>query len=235
MSTLKKYYTWGEIRAKISRDLDIEDENFVRPDELVEYCNEAIDEYEAEINTMTGDAVDYFLDKHTLSLVADEDEYDLPDEIYAHKIRRIVYNNTSTVYEVRPAKNKKFEKKSIADNFNTSDLHEYFIYNPNVGNPKIVLIPKARETGPNMQIWFLRNLNRMTGDDADVCDIPVFINFIFQYIKVRVYEKEGHPNLPFAVSALDKITTRMRSVLAEAQPDGNDMIEMDLSYYEELN
>lgn len=235
MAITKKYYTWGEIRAKISRDLDIEEENFVRPQELVEYANEAIDEYEAEINTMTGDAIDYFLNKSTISLVADQDEYDLPDEIYAHKIRRIMYNNNSTVYEVRPAKHRKFEKKAIADNFNTSDLHEYFIYNPTVANPKIVLIPKARETGPNMQIWFLRNLNRMTGDDADICDIPVCINFIFQYIKVRVYEKEGHPNLTFGVAALEKQRTIMQGVFVDSQPDGNDLIEMDLSYYEELN
>jgi len=235
MSTLKKYYTWGEIRTKISRDLDIEEENFVRPEELVEYANEAIDEYESEINTMSGSAIDYFLNKETVTITANQDEYDLPGQIYAHKIRKVLFNNSSTVYEIRPAGRQKFEKKAIADQFNTSDLYEYFIYNPTIAVPKLVLIPTARETGDFMQIWYLRNLNRMSGDDTDICDIPVFINFIFQYIKVRVYEKEGHPNLTFAIAALEKQRSQMQTALADAQPDGNDLLEMDLTYYEELN
>jgi len=236
MSTLKKYYTWGEIKAKIQRDLDLQGELFVRPDELVAYANEAIDEYEGEINTMSGRALDYFLDKYSLDLVADQDEYSLPDEIYAHKIRKIMFNNQSTVYEIKPAGDKKFQKKAIADNFNTSDLYEYFIYNPAVADPKIVLIPTARETATGaVDIWFLRNLNRMTGLDTDICDIPVFINFIYQFIKVRVYEKEGHPNLPVAIQMLEQQRGKMQTALSDAQPDGNDEIEMDLSYYEELN
>lgn len=235
MSTSKKYYTWLEIRQKISRDLDIEEETFVRPEELVEYANEAIQQYESEVNTNSSTAIDYFLQKQTINLVAGVDEYSLPDEIYGHKIRKIMFNNTSSVYEVKRAKHKKFEKKVIADNFNTSDLYEYFIENSSVADPKIVLIPKARDTGPYLQIWFLRNLNRMTGDDADICDIPFGINFIFQYIKVRVYEKEGHPNLTFAAAAFQRETELLRSMFADPQPDGNDEIEMDLSYYEELN
>lgn len=235
MSTLKRYYTWGDIKAKIRRDLDIEAEKFVRPQELVEYCNEAIEEYEAEVQTMTGRAIDYFLKRETISLVADQDEYPLPAEIYAHKIRKVMFNNQSTVYEIKYAGDHKFEKKAIADQFNTSDLYEYFVINPEVAEPRIILVPTARETGPNVEIWYLRNLNRMTGNDADICDIPVFINFIFQYIKVRVYEKEGHPNYPAAVRLLERFREKMHMTLVDAQPDGNNMIEMDLSYYEELN
>jgi len=235
MSTAKKYFTWGEFKSKVKRDLDIEAEVFVRQEELVEYANEAIDEYEAEINTMSGEAIDYFLDKHTLSLVADQDEYDLPPEIYAHKIRSVIFNNQSTVYEVKPAGPRKFQKKAIADQFNTSDLYEYYIYNPTVGNPKMVLIPRSRETGDNIEVWFLRNLNRMTGLDTDIIDIPVGINFLFQYVKVRVYEKELHPNLNASIQMLEQQRRLLQTTLADAQPDSNNEIEMDLSYYEEMN
>ena len=235
MSTLKRYFTWGEIRAKIRRDLDLEGEMFVRPEELLGYANEAIDEYESEINTLTGDDIDYMLNRYQLNLVAGQDEYELPPEIYAHKIRRIMFNNTSTVYEVMPARHKKFAKKAIADQFNTSDLYEYFITNPSPANPRIVLIPEARDTGPNIEIWYLRNLNRLSGNDDDICDVPVFINFIYQYIKVRVYEKEGHPTLAAAVQMLGQQRELLKATLQNAQPDGNNDIQPDLSYYEELN
>jgi len=236
MSTLKKYYTWAEIKAKVQRDTDTEDEDFIRPEELVEIANEAIDEYEAEINTLTSDSIDYFLTNETLSLVANQDEYDLPTQIYAHKIRKVIYTNGSSVYEIKPARhNGKLLQKAISDQFNTSDLYEYFVKNAISTEPKMVIMPKARETGPNVEIWYLRNLNRMTGDDADICDIPVFINFIFQFIKMRIYEKEGHPNLEFAVQALAQQRAQMQNALSEMHPDGNDHLQMDLSYYEELN
>ena len=53
-----KYWAWSEIRSKIEQECDLEDEDFVRRDELLAYCNEAIDEAEAEIHSLYED---YFL------------------------------------------------------------------------------------------------------------------------------------------------------------------------------
>ena len=54
-------------------------------------------------------------------------------------------------------------------------------------------------------------------------------------MKVRVYEKEGHPNLPKAVQDLEQQRQQMVSTLASMVPDGSNEIEMDTSAYEEMN
>jgi hypothetical protein len=229
---VRKYWTLSQIREKIRQDLDLEAETFIRPSEMDAYINEAIDEAEAEIHTLYED---YFMARENISLVANQEEYDLPADIYGHKIRRITYNNTSSVYTVRRIQDwKKFEKYEIAKNFQTSDLYQYFLMNETAGSPKILLVPEARETGPNLQIWYLRQANRLEAD-SDICDIPEFVNFIFQYVKVRIYEKEGHPNVTKAVQDLEKQRQLMNGTLASMTPDAENKIEMDMSYYEEFN
>jgi len=229
---LRKYWNWGQIRAKIRRDLDLEAETFVRPEELRDYANEAIDEAEAEIH---GLYEDYFLSRKVVNIQNGVEEYDLPEDIYAHKIRRIMYNNTSSVYTVNRLQDwKKFEAQNIAKNFSTSDLYQFFFLNSVAGSPKILLVPQGRETGPYLEVWYLRQANRLEEDD-DICDIPEFYNFIFQYMKVRIYEKEGHPNTAKAVSDLEQQRRQMTSTLAQIAPDGENEIEMDASFYEEMN
>ena len=122
MSTLTRFWTLAEFRAKLRMDLDLEEETFVRPQELDDYINEAIDEAESEIH---GLYEDYFLTRSQVSLVQGQEEYDMPDNIYGDKIRRIMYNNTSTVYKIKRIKDwKKFEVYEIAQNFSTSDLYQ---------------------------------------------------------------------------------------------------------------
>lgn len=229
---MAKFYTWSEIKTKIEQDLDLEDEDFVRPAELLSYTNEAIDEAEAEIH---GLYEDYFMSRSTIGLVSGTDQYSLPDDIYAHKIRRLVYDNGGRVYTVERIKDwHKFEEYSIQKNYGTGEIYRYFILNSTPGEPKILLVPRATETGDVIQIWYIRNANRLE-DDTDVCDIPEFINFIFQYVKVRVYEKEGHPNLPKAMQDLEQQRQQMVSTLAAMVPDAGNEIEADLSAYEEMS
>lgn len=228
-----KYWTWAEVKAKVKRDLDIEAETFVRPEELIGYVNEAIDEAEAEIHALYED---YFLTSEKISLVKNQDEYDLPEEIYAHKIRRVVYNNGSSVYTINRVKDwKKFETKSIADNFSTSDLYQFFIKNPAAGTPKLILVPTSRETVADvLEVWYLRNANRVV-DDTSIIDIPEFINFIFQKLTCLIYEKEGHPNLDRAEMKLAQEQQRMLGTLAQMVPDAENEIELDTQFYEEMN
>lgn len=252
MSTIKKNWTWDEIRQKVRVDTDTQEETFVTPSEMLAYANEAIDEYEGIVNTGSGPALDYFLDDVTINLEDGVSEYDLPPQIYAHKIRKIMFNASNSIYEILPARSSKFHIKAYADNGNGTAPYKYFIRNKvipesidpldpntiipaNPVAPKIVLLPASRHTGPFVTIWYLRNLNRLTGKDTDICDVPVQINFIFQYMKTRVYEKEGHPNTSFAAAAYERQKNILSDILTDAQPDGNNEIEMDLSYYNDFN
>jgi hypothetical protein len=227
---MSTYFTWAQIKAKVQADLGIEDEVFVTEAELMSYCNEAIDEAEAEIH---GLYEDYFLNKSTLTLVQGTSDYVLPTDIYAHKIRRIIYQHGANIYAVERLKDwKKFEEKALTDYYPSTAYYAYIILNSAAGAPKISLVPTAQESGAYMTVWYIRNATRMTAD-ASICDIPEFINFVYQYIKCRVYEKEMNPNAQAAVAILQQQRTLMQETLGTMVPDADNTIEMDLSSYEE--
>lgn len=231
-----KYWTWSEIRAKIERECDLEDEDFIRTEELLDYANEAIDEAEAEIHSLYED---YFLKKVDIPIVANDELLSIPSllpDIYADKIRRVIFKDsgTTTTYTVNRIKDwHKFEQKAVADTQLTTDLYQYFLVNTTPGTPQIMLVPKSREAG-TLVVWYLRNANRLAVD-ADICDIPEFINFIFSHMKMKVYAKEGHPGYQEALERLEAERERMVSVLASRVPDADNEIEMDTSFYQDMN
>ncbi len=231
-----RYFTWAEIRGKIERECDLEDEDFVRREELLEYANEAIDEAEAEIHSLYED---YFLKKVDIPVIGGDEFFSLPThlpDLYADKIRRIIFTEAggTTTYTVTRLRDwKKFEQKAVADTQLTTDLYQYFLVNSTPGNPEIMLVPKSREAG-TLTVWYLRNANRLA-DDTDICDIPEFINFIFTHMKVKVYAKEGHPGYPEALERLETERARMNAVLSNRVPDMENEIEADLSSYHDMN
>lgn len=226
-----KYWTYQEIKQKIQRDLDLEGEDFIQPEELVEYINEGIDEAEAEIHTLYED---YFLSHMPLTLTEGVEAYDMPTDIYANKIRSIMYANGPIVYEIKLIPSSKrirlyHELKASG----SGSYYQYIIDNSTVGEPKIIICPPPIETGTVGEIWYLRNANRLELD-ADICDIPEFVKFVIQFAKVRCYEKEGHPNLPLAIQALEQHRANMNATLAAMTASANDnMIEPDLTHYKE--
>lgn len=230
---MSTYWTWQMISDKIENDLDLQSEIFVSPTELLAYANEAIREAEAEIH---GIYEDYFLSKSALTLVVGQEEYSLPSDLYAHKIRRMVYRNGSKVYTVDRIRDwKKFEEYSLELINQSSVTYNYFIINSVAGSPKILLSPPGKEAGAFITVWYLREANRLV-NLTDVCDIPEFVNFVIQYIKVRCYEKEvGHPALPKAMTDLEQQRQQMTSTLASMVPDAGNEVEADLSLYNEMS
>lgn len=228
-----RFWTWSEIRTKVENECDLQDETFVRSDELLEYVNEAIDEAEAEIHSLYED---YFLTSSDIPVVAADQLLALPTDIYAHKIRRIIFSTggNGQVYTVDRLQDwKKFEVKAVADAYNTTDLYQWFMVNSTPGEPKIQVVPALREAG-TMKVWYLRNANRLY-TDTDICDIPEFINFIFSHMKVKVYEKEGNPMLEEALQKLAMERERMSGTLAQMVPDAQNEVEMDTRLYDEMS
>lgn len=232
MSIASRYWTWTDMLAKIENDLDLQDEIFVTPTEMMGYANEGIDEVERIVKNVYPD---YFLDKDTLTLVSGTKEYALPSRIYAHKIRRMVYRNGSEIYTIPRIKDwRKFETYELEQaSGGSTQITGYFILNSAAGTPKI-LFPSILQSGVYVQVWFIRQANRIT-TGADVLDVPEAANYVMQYIKVRVYEKEGHPNLGMAIEVLKAMRAELATDLAEMIPDADDEIEMDMSFYGEMN
>src|SRR5574343_1459592 len=104
--------TYGQIKTKILMDLDLETEDFVQAAELLGYVNEAIDECESEIHKL-GMEDHYFTSRAYLPLVINEEEYELPSNIYANKIRRVMYHKGNIIFPVRRLRKEEFELYEI--------------------------------------------------------------------------------------------------------------------------
>ena len=234
MATTTKFWTWAQIKARMESELDMEEETFIDSDEFREYANDAIDVIEAHILNLSAD---YFLTRSTITLVDGTDEYALPSNIYAMKIRGLVYYNGSDIYEIRRIKQyQKFLEYRIARFEATSaDDYMYFVYNEDISEPKILLSPASHEDGTYVEIWYLRQANRLELD-ADVCDIPEFISYIFDYLRERAFFKHQAGSAKHMMAREDRDASLQRAIdtLTNMTPDTDNEIEADLSIYREM-
>ena len=227
------FFTYGDIKTKVERDLDLEGETFITDEEMLGYANEAVDEVERQIHALYDD---YFLTRSTIALVAGTEEYALPSDIYAMKIRAVVYRNGSQVWQVPRIRDwKKFLQYEMDQATGTTSPGSYgfFVLNQTAGSPKIVFAPTPQETGSFLKIWYIRNANTLT-TTASTFDIPESINYVMQYMKVRCYEKEMNPNIQKAMVDLEREKTDTLAVLANMFPDNENDIEMDTRLYDDM-
>lgn len=230
---MARYWTWNEIKAKVEADLDLEGEVFITESELLGYANEAIDEVERQVHML---CEDYFLSRTPLTLVNGQEAYDLPTDIYAMKIRDIIYRNGTSVFKmIRIPDWHKFEQYEAEQVGITNTMrYGFMILNETAGAPKIIITPTPTEDGVLGKIYYIRNANELVLG-TDVCDLPEAVNYVMQYVKVRCYEKEGHPNLPKAMADLEAEKQTTITALANMVPDNLNEIEPDLRLYDDMN
>lgn len=163
-----KIWTYNEAKTKILTDLDLLDETFISPNEMIGYFNEALSEAEAEIQALRQD---YFLTKYFLPLVTGQALYALPSNIYANKIRALMYSNGSIIYPISQYRRMgKFNNMAFTDQYGASDDYRYLIVNNGPGQSQIELHPVSRETAilpPSANaftpafLWYVRNCARV--------------------------------------------------------------------------
>lgn len=235
MSITTLYWTYAMLRDKVLRDLDLEEETFISSSEMLSFANEAIDRCEQEVVTIYED---YFLDYEVLAIVSGQDEYELPPNIYAHKIRRMVFFDGNTVYKVKRLGDwKKFETYELdRANGNGVNLFDYFIRNAVPGAPTILFTPVPTTMG-QVRIWYLRQSNRLE-DPVDILDIPEGHNYVLAYMKMKCIEKETHaeltPGLQKAIADVETERKLMVETLTAMVPDAENEIEPDFTLYEEM-
>jgi hypothetical protein len=244
-----KVWTFLELRTKVAQDLDTIDEPFVQMDEMIRYCNEAIEEAEAEICKISED---YFLtDPATITLVSGQQEYDLPTDIYINKIRAIVYHNGVIIYPITRMRGVgTFEEEEFIEQFQSLSFNYYYIYRYRIVTPapnqyKIKLYPPAREDGAFVKIQYLRSAALVPtlqsgasqgAIDATTIDIPEFANFLMAFMKAKIRAKEnGGSLLPEDATLVQQQRQMMVDTLTERVPDDDTTINGDLSMYWEHN
>jgi len=231
------YKTKLQVETKIKQDLDLEEEEFIQATELTEYVNDAITIIESFLNSL-GLTDQYFLSKANISLVSGTADYALPSNLYADKLEEVVYSNGATIYRVKKIANTmSAEDIEILNRYSTTQYYQYRIRNDSSTARYFQLIPSSRETVANaIVVEYFRSLERVSAD-ADLVEVPdIALLYLYQYVKVKVYEKESHANYGSAVAELEKLEVLMTSTLQGqlADPDIN-RIELDKNIYEEMS
>lgn len=233
-----QYKTYAQIKAKVERELDIEVEEFIQPDEFLGYVNDGIDEAQSLIHKL-GMEDEYFVTKDYLALNTGQEDYALPTNIYADKIRSIIYKFNTQIYTIRRIRGEhKYEDIERINLYNTvTDFYKFQLRNDSASAGKILqLIPPSRETSTqNVKIWYIREANVMV-DDNSICDLPeIAMQFLYQYVKYRVYEKEGHVNQDSSKMELEKIMNNMIATLEQQVADDETEVVKDLSIYWDMS
>lgn len=157
-----RLWTYGEIRKKIERDLDLEDETFISADELAGYCNEGIDSAEAEIMKLNED---YFLKSKLYDLTVGQSTLVLPTDIYAQKIRALIYNNGGDlIYALKRIRGaNKFSDLAEIQVWTQANWLSYIVQNQSAGEQNTILLaPSAQVTASNvLTLWYIRNAVRV--------------------------------------------------------------------------
>jgi hypothetical protein len=219
------YPLFSDLSTKLKNDLDLNEETFIKPEEIQALYNEAVEMVEGTIHTVYED---YFMTMNEQNVTSGQSEVDLPSNIYANKIRKAHWvNGDADKYEMMPIKN-------INDTLfvNANDSYRYIILNPDTAGMKLKIYPAFNATYTNspLKIWYLRGANRYV-DETSLCDIPQFSNIINQYVRWKCHLKEGHPDTSADMESLDRMMDLMIQTLSNRVIDENTEIRKDLSHY----
>jgi hypothetical protein len=91
--------TYSDLKSFVQDKLDLRDEDFINDAELLSYTEEALKYCEAEIHKL--DIEDqYFATVAPIAVSFGKSDYKLPDNIYGHKILRLVYSNETDIHDI---------------------------------------------------------------------------------------------------------------------------------------
>ena len=230
-------WTYAELKTKVQNDLDLADEEFVTSQEYLDLFNEALDEAESEIIDIHEDY--FYTDEPAspITLVAGTSDYSLPANIYANKIRGLVYSNGSNIYEILPYRRRSKLLSIIEDkaDTNSGDRYRYYLKtNSASAGWKLCLVPTPQEAGTYIKIGYIRNADRFTAGGSEPLDIPEFANFVLEYVKAKIRQKENGGTMPPDAAALvQQQREQMTSTLTRMTDDDHDTVEADYSHYED--
>jgi hypothetical protein len=227
------YKDYLTLKNEVLRETDTEGEEFVQPQEILDYFNDAIREALAHIQKL-GLEDDYFQKSVKLDLTVGLTELDLPADIYAAKIRGLIYATPSLVYPIHRIKGKdKFEQ--IQNLLQTPGTNAYYQYDLENASPttgfKIKLYPISYEAIPQaITLNYVRTVVPIVLD-TDLVDIPEFYSFIKAFVMMKIFSKENSDKAVETKQLYEKEKQLMMETLAEMTPDYDNKIIGDYSIY----
>jgi hypothetical protein len=230
-------YTLSDIKTLVKEPVDLEAEDFISDAELTRYINAGIREAEAEIHNVFQDY--YLAEPYTLQLVAGTSTYNLPEYIFANKIRKIIFDDESdtrgTAYIIKRVRNLEdipyVRKESSAD----PERFVYLITNDRTNGEKIRIYPTPQSSySTEIKIYYLREAKQLSSD-SDVLDIPEFVDFVVLFARYEALKKElGNPLAGPTKEQLEMKREQMVNTLINRFPDGDSSIIQDTGIYEDF-
>lgn len=181
---------------------------------------------------------DYFLASTTVTISADQDEIDFPSDLYANKLRSLIYfdgsvGSSSVVSEFSLVKNL---SSVLAGNLLYGDLetqayHRYWMpSDESVSDRKIKLFPQKGQAG-NVLISYIRRPVTMAAD-TDICPILEFSDYVLQKAKELALETDSDPRYTETVAKLQELEQEMLDTLSNRTiTDDSSEVSQDLSFY----
>jgi hypothetical protein len=224
-----------QLRDHVKADLDLEDEDFISDSDINTWLNEGITSAEQQIHTLYED---YFLAQDTVTLSSGQNLYDYPSDIYANKIRKMIFrdgvSNSTSTHLVRRVRDLLLASERDYFGTNTTNaILQWAPINDSTNGRKIRLFPQSARGG-FLDIWYIRNAKVLVAD-TDVCDIDEFEKYVVQYAKTQAFLKDADPRADDSVILQQKYESDMILTLSDMTPDRDDELDMDLSHYEDMN
>lgn len=234
--------TWTllDVKDKVRKDLDIDEDELVRDADMAEFVHDAVRDMAAEMIKLGCDDR-YYMTNAKISIVQNQEEYALPLDISTQKIFRLMHTRVDTRdnYPIKRLRGAlEFEKYHWENEYPTSNpTYRYLLINRSVSaGAKIVLVPKPIQSESQaITIWYVRKPEKASLN-TDVVDVPEeFISFILTFVKVECLKKDlGNPLLAEMKGELERIRKLMIDTLTDQTHDMDNIIEQDLSLYEEM-
>lgn len=223
------YKTVAQIEAEVRSDMDLIDEPNITSQDILNFVNRALEVAEAEI---IGVHEDYLLKPASFPLTAGQALYSPPSDLYAMKIREIVYHDGSLMYEIKRTRGRKIAGKiEESDAYFQSGWMKYVVVNMSAAAGfQIRLTPAPTVSGTQSMIWYLRALNRVA-QSTDLVDIPQFYTFVISFVKWCCADKEKSPFVADLEQQMKNMRDEMVETLSGMVPDDDTEIEMDMSHY----
>ncbi len=228
--------TYAVAKTKVEKDLDLEGEEFIQDSEMLAYFNDALRDIEKDVLTIYED---YLLDKVYLPLIFGQDTYSLPAGIFSLKMRAVIYNSGSILYEIKRNRTQhKFLDRAFVRTSDPLDYYQYIVLNNSTTGIKLELSPPSRETSSaNVTVFFIRTVDEIV-DDGDFVDkdIPEALSFIYAYVKGKCKQKENRGSMPpDAQAEIDREKEQFIATLTNSIPDDDNEVIKDLSFYNEIS
>jgi len=224
-----------EMKEKIKSDLEMREEQYLPDSDIVKLINDAVSDAHKNIVRVYED---YFLSFHSQELLATQSVLALPPDIFADKIRAMIYRDgaiqTSSI-------TCEFGKvKSLRDALNirnvasdsTGAMRLWMITDQAVTTRSVKLIPETGKAG-FVDMWYIRRPAIMV-NDSDICPIPEFSDYVVQKAKVAYYRNDGDPRYQTEKAELLELQEQMINTLSNRTLGEDDnVIKRDVSFYED--